>query len=82
MKDDTELFKQFMDNQSFKRWLTDTVFGLAYEQVDCGVRCFLIFTDYNLNPGDGIPSAATNFLPHEPRTPNPVEKHCSRSCKS
>ncbi len=36
MKDDTELFKQFMDNQSFKRWLTDTVFGLAYEQVDAG----------------------------------------------
>ena len=32
MKDDTELFKQFMDNQGFKRWLTDTVFGLAYEQ--------------------------------------------------
>ncbi len=32
MKDDTELFKQFMDNPSFKRWLTDTVFGLAYEQ--------------------------------------------------
>ena len=32
MKDDTELFKQFMDNQSFKRWLTDTVFGLASEQ--------------------------------------------------
>ena len=32
MKDDAELFKQFMDNQGFKRWLTDTVFGLAYEQ--------------------------------------------------
>ncbi len=32
MKDDTELFKQFMDNQGFKRWLTDTVFGIAYEQ--------------------------------------------------
>ena len=32
MKDDTELFKQFMDNSSFQRWLTDTVFGLAYEQ--------------------------------------------------
>ncbi|MCG8608094.1 type I restriction endonuclease subunit R, partial [bacterium] len=30
MKDDTELFKQFMDNESFKRWLTDTVFGLTY----------------------------------------------------
>ena len=32
MKDDTELFKQFMDNEGFKRWMTDTVFGLTYEQ--------------------------------------------------
>ncbi len=32
MKDDTELFKQFMDNEGFKRWMSDTVFGLAYEQ--------------------------------------------------
>ena len=32
MKDDTELFKQFMDNESFKRWLSDTVFRLAYVQ--------------------------------------------------
>ena len=31
MKDDTELFKQFMDNESFKRWMTDTVFGLTYD---------------------------------------------------
>ena len=31
MRDDTELFKQFMDNASFKRWLTDTVFDLAYD---------------------------------------------------
>jgi len=31
MKDDTELFKQFMDNEGFKRWMTDTVFGLTYE---------------------------------------------------
>ena len=34
MRDDTELFelfKQFMDNASFKRWMTDTVFSLAYE---------------------------------------------------
>jgi len=30
MKDDTELFKQFVDNDSFKRWLTDTVFALTY----------------------------------------------------
>jgi type I restriction enzyme R subunit len=32
LKDDTELYKQFMDNPSFKRWLTDTVFGLTYEE--------------------------------------------------
>lgn len=31
LKDDTQLFKQFSDNQEFKRWLTDTVFKLAYE---------------------------------------------------
>ncbi len=31
LKDDTELFKQFMDNESFKRFLTDAVFGLTYE---------------------------------------------------
>ncbi len=30
MRDDTELFKQFMDNQTFKRWMTDTVFDLTY----------------------------------------------------
>ncbi len=33
MKDDTELFKQFVDNEGFKRWLGDTVFGLAYQGV-------------------------------------------------
>lgn len=32
MKDDTELFKQFMDNPDFKRWLGDRVFELAYEE--------------------------------------------------
>jgi len=32
LRDDTELFKQFMDNESFNRWLTDTVFRLTYEQ--------------------------------------------------
>jgi len=31
MQDDTELFKQFMDNEGFRRWMTDTVFGLTYE---------------------------------------------------
>ena len=34
MKDDTELFRQFMDNQSFKRWMTDTVSTLAFEQAE------------------------------------------------
>ncbi|MCG6863196.1 MAG: type I restriction endonuclease subunit R [Chromatiaceae bacterium] len=33
LKDDTELFKQFMDNEGFRRWMTDTVFGLTYEAV-------------------------------------------------
>jgi len=32
LKDDTELFKQFMDNESFRRWMTDTIFGLTYER--------------------------------------------------
>ena len=36
LKDDTELFKQFMDNESFKRWMTDTVFGLTYDQPRAG----------------------------------------------
>lgn len=31
LKDDAELFKQFMDNEGFRRWLTDTVFRLTYE---------------------------------------------------
>jgi type I restriction enzyme, R subunit len=31
LRDDTELFKQFMDNEGFKRWMTDTVFRLTYE---------------------------------------------------
>ena len=31
LKDDTELFKQFMDYGSFRRWMKDTVFALTYE---------------------------------------------------
>ena len=33
MKDDTELFKQFMDNPGFRQWLREFSFGRAYEQV-------------------------------------------------
>jgi type I restriction enzyme R subunit len=36
LKDDTELFKQFMDNESFRRWMTDTVFGITYEERRAG----------------------------------------------
>ncbi len=36
MKDDTELFKQYMDNPGFKRWVADTVFDLASEQAAAG----------------------------------------------
>jgi len=31
LKDDTELFKQFSDDEGFKRWLTDMVFNLTYD---------------------------------------------------
>ena len=30
LNDDMQLFKQFTDNESFRRWLTDNVFGLTY----------------------------------------------------
>ena len=36
MNDDTALFRQFVDNESFKRHLSDWSFGIAYEQA--GVR--------------------------------------------
>ncbi len=38
MKDDTELFRQFSDNDSFKRWLGDSVFGITYTQPEASVR--------------------------------------------
>ncbi|MBE0568651.1 MAG: type I restriction endonuclease subunit R [Deltaproteobacteria bacterium] len=31
LKDDTELFKQFSDNEPFRKWLTDTVFAQTYD---------------------------------------------------
>jgi type I restriction enzyme R subunit len=31
LADHTELFKQFSDNPSFKKWLADTIFGVTYE---------------------------------------------------
>ncbi|MHB8709542.1 MAG: type I restriction endonuclease [Desulfuromonadales bacterium] len=32
LADHTELFKQFSDNPSFKKWLGDTIFGATYQQ--------------------------------------------------
>lgn len=32
LKDDTQLFKMFSDDPSFKRWLSDMVFRMTYEQ--------------------------------------------------
>jgi type I site-specific restriction-modification system R (restriction) subunit len=32
IKDDTELFRQFTDNDSFRRWLTDTIFRMTYSE--------------------------------------------------
>uniref|UniRef100_UPI0027B8AF07 hypothetical protein n=1 Tax=Desulfobulbus sp. TaxID=895 RepID=UPI0027B8AF07 len=29
--DDAQLFKQFQDNESFRRWMKDTIFGLTYD---------------------------------------------------
>jgi len=31
LSDHTELFKQFSDNPSFKKWLADTIFGATYQ---------------------------------------------------
>lgn len=34
LSDHTELFKQFSDNPSFKKWLGDTIFGATYQAVE------------------------------------------------
>ncbi|MDE2321058.1 MAG: type I restriction endonuclease subunit R [candidate division NC10 bacterium] len=34
LKDDTELYRLFSDNEGFRRWLTDTVFVLTYEAAE------------------------------------------------
>ena len=31
LNDDVRLFKQFIDNESYRRCLTDTIFSLTYE---------------------------------------------------
>ena len=34
MRDDAELFKQFMDNDGFRRWMQDRVFGQTSERLN------------------------------------------------
>ena len=36
--DHTELFKQFSDNPSFKKWLQDTIFEVTYPQDEVGAE--------------------------------------------
>ncbi len=44
MADNMELFKQFQDNPSFKKWLSDMVFNMTYEpKKESG---FVDYTDY------------------------------------
>jgi type I restriction enzyme R subunit len=38
VNDHTQLFKQFMDNESFRRWMADMVFGLTYDTSVAGDR--------------------------------------------
>jgi len=40
--DHTELYKQFFENPSFKKWLADTIFGMTYEKTppEAGVSPF------------------------------------------
>jgi type I restriction enzyme R subunit len=37
LNDDTQLYKYFKDDESFKRWMTDTVFALTYDRPQAGV---------------------------------------------
>lgn len=32
LKDDAELYKQFSDNPDFRRWMTDAIFSMTYEE--------------------------------------------------
>lgn len=32
LKDDAELYKQFSDNPEFRRWMTDAIFSMTYEE--------------------------------------------------
>lgn len=48
MADNMELFKQFQDNPSFKKWLSDLVFNMTYEPQgkEQGAKKIINYSDY------------------------------------
>ncbi len=68
MADNMELFKQFQDNPSFKKWLSDMVFSLTYnpegkEQVRPGSEKKSV--TYNYNPQQDLMTAAEKSAPYD-----------------
>lgn len=53
MADNMELFKQFQDNPSFKKWLSDLVFNMTYEPQGKkqGVKKTINYSDYQAPAG-------------------------------
>ncbi|QEH69323.1 type I restriction endonuclease subunit R [Cellulosilyticum sp. WCF-2] len=45
MADNMELFKQFQDNPSFKKWLSDMVFNMTYDQVKGEAKKIVDYSD-------------------------------------
>lgn len=68
MADNMEFFKQFQDNPSFKKWLSDMVFSLTYnpegkEQVRPGSEKKSV--TYNYNPQQDLMTAAEKSAPYD-----------------
>ena len=68
MADNMELFKQFQDNPSFKKWLSDMVFSLTYnpegkEQVRPGSEKKSV--TYNYNPQQDLMTSAEKSAPYD-----------------
>ena len=67
MADNMELFKQFQDNPSFKKWLSDLVFNLTYnpegkvyEMPETEHKSLL----YDFNPQQGLMRVAEDMSLH------------------
>lgn len=73
MSDNMELFKQFQDNPSFKKWLSDLVFNLTYntegkEYVMPGAE--LKETTYTVTPQQKLVMAAEDHKPYKEKKEN------------